>query len=53
MKVLVVFEFVDVELNSPEAEIVVQNITEETERMCVAFDAQGCWVKEVFDEKED
>jgi hypothetical protein len=49
MKVLIVFEFEGIEdPNSPEADAKVQAITESCETMQVAFDANGCWVQEVF-----
>lgn len=50
MRVLVIFEFEDVEVNSESANTIVQQITDSTENMRVAFDAQGCWVQEVFQE---
>ena len=49
MKVLVVFEFDGIENpDSPEADAKVQAITESCETMQVAFDANACWVQEVF-----
>ena len=45
MKVIVVFEFEDVEVDSPEADKAVQEITSECYRMQVAFDANACYVR--------
>ena len=45
MKVIVVFEFENIEdPNSPEADAIVQAITEDCETMQVAFDASSCYV---------
>ena len=46
MKVIVVFEFEDVEVDSPEADKAVQDITDECYRMQVAFDASACYVED-------
>ena len=46
MKVIVVFEFEDVEVNSPRADEIVQDITDECYRMKVAFDANACYVED-------
>ena len=46
MKVIVVFEFEDVEVDSPEADKAVQDITDECYRMQVAFDANACYVED-------
>jgi hypothetical protein len=54
MKVLVVFEFDGVEdPNSPEADAKVRAIAESCETMQVAFDANACWVQEVFGEDKN
>jgi hypothetical protein len=44
MKVLVAFEFEGVDPNSPEADEIVQQITESCETMRIGFDANACWV---------
>jgi hypothetical protein len=51
MKVLVVFEFENIaNPDSEEATTKVEEITEACETMQVAFDANACWVQEVFGE---
>ena len=51
MKVLVVFEFESIaNPDSEEATTKVEEITEACETMQVAFDANSCWVQEVFGE---
>lgn len=44
MKVIVVFEFEDIEVNSPRADEILQDISSECYRMQVAFDADDCYV---------
>jgi hypothetical protein len=54
MKVLVVFEFENIaNPDSDEATTKVEEITEACETMQVAFDANGCWVQEVFGGETD
>jgi hypothetical protein len=52
MKVLVVFEFEDIDPNSEEAEQIINEIGEECETMGIAFDASACYVDDCV-EKED
>jgi hypothetical protein len=50
LRVVVVFEFENIsDPDSPEADAVVQAITEDCETMQVAFDANGCWVDDVVE----
>ena len=55
MRVLVAFEFKEVEPNSPEADRIIEGMTEECETMGIAFDASNCWIDDciatVADEK--
>ena len=44
MKVLVVFEFEDIDPNSEMADQIVNEITEECETMGIAFDASNCYI---------
>ena len=44
MKVLIAFEFEGVEPNSPEADRIIEEMTEECETMGIAFDADNCWI---------
>ena len=44
MRVIVVFEFKGVEPDSPEADRIIEEMTEECETMGIAFDANNCWV---------
>jgi hypothetical protein len=55
MKVLVAFEFKGVEPDSPEADKVIEAMTEECETMGIAFDANNCWIDDcvaTVDEEE-
>lgn len=47
MRVYLAFEFEDVNPGSPEDEQIVDAITQECERMRIAFDARGCWIDDV------
>jgi hypothetical protein len=56
MRVIVIFEFEGVEPDSPEADQIVGEMTEECERMCIAFDASNCWIDDciaTIDEGDD
>jgi hypothetical protein len=44
MKVYVVFEFERVKPDSKKADRIIEEITEACETMCIAFDANNCWV---------
>jgi hypothetical protein len=44
MRVIVIFEFEDIEPNSSEADQIIEEMTEECETMRIAFDASNCWV---------
>jgi hypothetical protein len=56
MRVIVVFEFKGVEPDSPEADRIIEEMTEECETMGIAFDASNCWVDDcvaTVDEGDD
>lgn len=54
MRVTVVFEFKGVEPDSPEADHIIEAMTEDCETMGIAFDASNCWVDDaVADEGDD
>ena len=56
MKVLIAFEFEGVEPNSPEADRIIEEMTEECETMGIAFDANNCWIDDcvaTVDEGDD
>jgi hypothetical protein len=44
MRVIVIFEFEGVEPDSPEADQIIGEMTEECETMGIAFDASNCWI---------
>ena len=44
MKVVVIFEFEDIKPDSPEADQIIEAMTEECETMRMAFDASNCWI---------
>jgi hypothetical protein len=44
MKVIVIFEFEDVEPDSPEADQIVAEIGESCETMQTGFGASACWI---------
>ena len=48
MQVLVLFEFENVEPDTPKEEEILNNISDETERMRIAFDANDCWVDDAY-----
>jgi hypothetical protein len=48
MQVVVIFEFENVEQNTPKEGEIISSILEETERMRVAFDANDCWVNNAY-----
>jgi hypothetical protein len=43
MRVTVVFEFKGVAPDSPEADRIIEAMTEDCETMGIAFDASNCW----------
>ena len=56
MRVTVVFEFKGVEPDSPEADRIIEAMTEECETMGIAFDANNCWIDDcvaTIDEGDD
>jgi hypothetical protein len=56
MRVTVVFEFKGVEPDSPEADEIIEAMTEECETMGTAFDANNCWIDDcvaTVDEGDD
>ena len=56
MRVTVVFEFKGVEPDSPEADEIIEAMTEECETMGIAFDANNCWIDDcvaTVDEGDD
>jgi hypothetical protein len=56
MRVIVVFEFKGVEPDSPEADRIIEEMTEECETMGIAFDANNCWIDDcvaTVDEGDD
>ena len=56
MRVTVVFEFKGVEPDSPEADRIIEVMSEECETMGIAFDANNCWVDDcvaTVDEGDD
>lgn len=48
MRVVVVFEFEDIESGSLEDEAIVQSINEACDTMQVGFDASSCYVEDVY-----
>jgi hypothetical protein len=44
MRVIVIFEFEDIEPDSGEADRIIEEMTEECETMRIAFDASNCWI---------
>jgi hypothetical protein len=56
MKVLIAFKFEGVEPDSPEADRIIEEMTEECETMGIAFDADNCWIDDcvaTVDEGDD
>jgi hypothetical protein len=54
MRAIVIFEFEGVDPNSPEADKIVNELTDSCETMRIGFDAMGCWVDDVIaDPKEE
>ena len=56
MKVLLAFKFEGVEPDSPEADRIIEEMTEECETMGIAFDADNCWIDDcvaTVDEGDD
>ena len=52
MKVLVVFQFDNVSPGSPEDEEIVEALSAGVQKMATDFDANACWVQEVFFDEE-
>jgi hypothetical protein len=48
MQVVVIFEFENVEPDTPKEDEIINSMIEETERMRVAFDANDCWVDNAY-----
>jgi hypothetical protein len=56
MRVIVVFEFEGIDPDSREADQIIEEMTEECETMCIAFDATNCWIDDcvaTVDEGDD
>jgi hypothetical protein len=56
MRVIVVFEFEGIDPDSKEADQIIEEMTEECETMCIAFDATNCWIDDCIatvDEGDD
>jgi hypothetical protein len=56
MKVLIAFKFEGVEPDSPEADRIIEEMTQECETMGIAFDAHNCWIDDcvaTIDEGDD
>jgi hypothetical protein len=56
MKVLIAFKFEGVEPDSPEADRIIEEMTQECETMGIAFDASNCWIDDcvaTVDEGDD
>ena len=56
MRVTVIFEFKGVQPDSPEADQIIEAMTEDCETMGIAFDASNCWVDDAVayeDEGDD
>lgn len=52
MKVLVIFEFDHIQADSSEADVIVSEISKSCEHMRIGFNADGCYIQEVFDEDD-
>jgi len=50
MRVLVVFEFPEIEAESDEAEHILADIGEACETMATGFDASACWIQDCIDD---
>ena len=53
MRVMVAFEFDDMDPESDKADLIIQAINSECGVMRVAFDAESCWVDDVLSFAED
>jgi len=53
MKVIVIFEFDGVDVNSPEADQIIENLGEACETMQIGFDASACWIDDAVNEVEE
>jgi hypothetical protein len=53
MKVLIAFKFEGVEPDSPEADRIIEEMTEECETMGIAFDANNCWVDDAVAHQDE
>jgi hypothetical protein len=47
MRVIVIFEFKEVDTDSELAHKIVADITDSCETMRIGFDADGCWIDDV------
>lgn len=52
MKVLIILEYDEIAANSKEADVIVNDISQSCDEMQVVFDANGCYIQEVFDEDD-
>jgi hypothetical protein len=53
MKILVVFNYSEVQIDSEEAAQILANIGESCEALASRFDASECWVQECFDDGDE
>ena len=53
MRVTVVFEFKGVQPDSPEADEIIEAMTEDCETMGLAFDASNCWVDDAVAHEDE
>ena len=53
MRVTVVFEFKGVQPDSPEADEIIEAMTEDCETMGIAFDASNCWVDDAVAHEDE
>ena len=52
MRVIVIFEFEGISPDSPEADKIIEGMTEECETMGIAFDANNCWIDDAIADEE-
>jgi hypothetical protein len=53
MRVTVVFEFKGVAPDSPEADEIIEAMTEDCETMGIAFDASNCWIDDAVAHEDE
>jgi hypothetical protein len=53
MRVIVIFEFKGVAPDSPEADRIIEAMTEDCETMGIAFDASNCWVDDAVAHEDE